>query len=211
MALNLMKSGDRFNLAKEAPELKVAGIGLGWDPNEEENGPDFDLDVSAFLLGADGKVPADEYVVFYGSSLTMDSPEGKRPYSGDSSVFGAVDAIDGTESDGEDDEDMRIYFDKIWEGVQEIAITASITKYPNDSKKDKRTLLQNFGMVNDCYIRVWDDESGVEILRYNLKEQFTNEDALVFGKFIRVGNSWEFVATGEKHNGSLNKLIELYT
>ena len=39
----------------------------------------------------------------------------------------------------------------------------------------------------------------------------TNEDALVFGKFIRVANSWEFVATGEKHNGSLNKLIELYT
>ncbi|MFN5628439.1 MAG: TerD family protein, partial [Bacteroidota bacterium] len=46
MALNLNK-GSRFNLAKEAPKLKVAGIGLGWDPNEEENGPDFDLDVSA--------------------------------------------------------------------------------------------------------------------------------------------------------------------
>ena len=210
MALNLSK-GSKFNLAKEAPKLKVTGIGLGWDPNEEEDGPDFDLDVSAFLLGADGKVPADEYVVFYGSSLTMDSPEGKRPYSGDSSVFGAVDAIDGTESDGEDDEDMRIYFDKIWEGVHEIAITVSITKYPNDTKKDRRTLLQNFGMVNDCYIRVWDNDTNVEILRYNLKEQFTNEDALVFGKFIRVANSWEFVATGEKHNGSLNKLIELYT
>ena len=39
MALNLMKQGSRFNLAKEAPALKVAGIGLGWDPNEEPNGP----------------------------------------------------------------------------------------------------------------------------------------------------------------------------
>ena len=220
MALNLMKSGERFNLAKEAPALKVAGIGLGWDPNEEEDGPDFDLDVSAFLLGADGKVPADEYVVFYGSQLKenffneKDEKTGQpllRPYSGDTSTIGAVDAIDGTESDGEDDEDMRIYFDKIWEGIHEIAITVSITKYPNDTKKDRRTLLQNFGMVNDCYIRVWDNDTNVEILRYNLKEQFTNEDALVFGKFIRVANSWEFVATGEKHNGSLNKLIELYT
>lgn len=210
MALNLNK-GSRFNLAKEAPALKVAGIGLGWDPNEEENGPDFDLDVSAFLLSANGKVPADEYVVFYGSSLNMDSPEGKRPYSGDGSVFGAVDAIDGTESDGADDEDMRIYFDKVWEGVEQIVITVSITKYPNDSKKDRRTLLQNFGMVNDCYIRVWDDETGVEMLRYDLKEQFTKEDAVEFGRFLRVDSSWEFIATGEKYTGSLNKFIELFT
>jgi tellurium resistance protein TerD len=210
MALNLNK-GSRFNLAKEAPKMKVAGIGLGWDPNEEDNGPDFDLDVSAFLLAAGGKVPADEYVVFYGSELTMDTPEGRRPYSGDTSVLGAVDAIDGTESDGEDDEDMRIYFDKVWEGVEQIVITVSITKFPNDKKKDKRTLLQNFGMAGNCYIRVWDDETGEEILRYNLKEQFTNEDAIVFGKFIRVDSSWEFVATGEKYTGSLGKLIELFT
>ncbi len=210
MALNLNK-GSRFNLAKEAPKLKIAGIGLGWDPNEQPNGPDFDLDVSAFLITETGKIPADEYVVFYGSDLTMDTPEGKRPYSGDGSVLGAVDAIDGTESDGDDDEDMRIYFDKVWEGIQQIVITVSITKYPNDAKKDKRTLMQNFGMVNDCYIRVWDDETKVEILRYNLKEQFTSEDAVEFGRFTRVLDSWEFVATGEKYTGSLGKLIEIFT
>jgi tellurium resistance protein TerD len=210
MALNLSK-GSRFNLAKEAPKLKVAGIGLGWDPNEEPNGPDFDLDVSAFLITESGKIPADEYVVFYGSTLKRKFPEGERPFSGDESVFGAVDAIDGTESDGEDDEDMKIYFDKVWEGIQQIVITVSITKYPNDAKKDKRTLLQNFGMVNDCYIRVWDDSTRSEILRYNLKEQFTNEDAVEFGRFVRLGDSWEFIATGEKYNGSLNKLVELFT
>ncbi len=210
MALNLNKGG-RFNLAKEAPKLKVAGIGLGWNPNEEENGPDFDLDVSAFLIGTDGKIPADEYVVFYGSELKMDTTEGKRPYSGDGAVIGAVDAIDGTESDGEDDEDMKIYFDKIWEGVQQIVITVTITKYPNDKKKDKRTLLQNFGMVEDCYIRLWDDETGVEILKYDLKEKFNSEDAVEFGRFVRVNNSWEFIATGEKYTGGLNKFIELFT
>jgi tellurium resistance protein TerD len=210
MALNLNKGG-RFNLAKEAPKLKVAGIGLGWNPNEEPNGPDFDLDVSAFLIGENGKIPADDYVVFYGSELKMDTPDGPRPYSGDGSVVGAVDAIDGTESDGADDEDMKIYFDKIWEGVQQVVITVSITKYPNDKKKDRRTLLQNFGMVEDCYIRLWDEETGVEILKYDLKEKFTNEDAVEFGRFMRVDNSWEFVATGEKYTGSLNKLIELFT
>jgi tellurium resistance protein TerD len=219
MALNLNKGG-RFNLAKEAPKLKVAGIGLGWNPNEEENGPDFDLDVSAFLIGVDGKIPADEYAVFYGSQLKAnffnekDEKTGQpllRPYSGDTSTIGAIDAIDGTESDGEDDEDMRIYFDKIWEGVQQVVITVSITKYPNDKKKDKRTLLQNFGMVEDCYIRLWDDETGVEILKYDLNEKFTSEDAVEFGRFVRVNNSWEFVATGDKYNGSLDKFVELFT
>ena len=210
MGLNLNKGG-RFNLTKESPKLKIAGIGLGWNPNEEENGPDFDLDVSAFLIGVDGKIPADEYAVFYGSVLKMDTPEGARPYSGDGSVIGAVDAIDGTESDGEDDEDMRIHFDKIWEGVHQVVITVSITKYPNDKKKDRRTLIQNFGMVEDCYIRLWDYETGGEILKYDLKEKFTSEDAVEFGRFIRVANSWEFVATGDKYNGSLNKFIELFT
>lgn len=207
MALNLNKGG-RFNLAKEAPKLKIAGLGLGWDPNEEPGGPNFDLDVSAFLITANGKVPADEYVVFYGS-------EGKdtegRPYSGDGSVLGAIDAIDGTESDGDDDEDMRIYFDKVWEGITEIVITVTITKYPNDQLKDRRTLGLNFGMVNDCYIRVWDDETKNELFRYDLKESFSTEDALEFGRFVRVGDSWEFEATGKGYTGSLGKLIEIFT
>jgi tellurium resistance protein TerD len=210
MALNLNK-GSRFNLGKQAPKLKVAGIGLGWDPNEEPNGPDFDLDVSAFLIAENGKIPADEYLVFFNSELKMESPEGTRPYSGDGSVLGAVDSIDGTESDGEDDEDMRIYFDKVWEGVHQIIITVTITKYPNDKKKDRRTLVQNFGMVNDCYIRVWDDERGEEIFRYDLRENFRTEDAVEFGRFIRVENSWEFVATGEKYTGGLGKFIEIFT
>jgi tellurium resistance protein TerD len=94
---------------------------------------------------------------------------------------------------------------------QQIVITVSITKYPNDKKKDRRTLLQNFGMVNDCYIRVWDEETGTEILRYNLKEQFSNEDAVEFGRFIRVNDTWEFLATGDKYTGSLGKFIELFT
>jgi len=210
MALNLSK-GSRFNLAKEAPKLTLAGIGLGWDPNEEPDGPDFDLDVSAFMLTESGKIPADEYVVFFNSALKKQTPEGLRPYSGDESVLGAVDSIDGTESDGEDDEDMRIDFTKVWGGITQIVITVTITKYPNDKKKDKRTLLQNFGMVNDCYIRVWDEQTKAELLRYNLKEKFGTEDAVEFGRFIRVQDSWDFVATGEKYNGGLGKFIELFT
>jgi len=210
MPLNLNKGG-KLNLSKNNPSLKIAGIGLGWNPNETPGGPDFDLDVSAFLLTSSGKVYDESYVVYFNSELTHEYPEGKRPYSGDGSVVGAVDATDGTESDGEDDEDMRIYFENVNEVIEQIVITVTITKYPNDKKRDKRTLLQNFGMVNECYIRVWDDETGIEILKYNLQEQFLNEDAVEFGRFVKVNGSWEFIATGNKYTGGLGKFIELFT
>jgi len=213
-----LNKGDRFNLAKDAAGLKVAGIGLGWDPNETPGGPNFDLDVSAFLLTSTGKIPyrdgspAEEYVVFYNSQLKKELPEGTRPYSGDESVLGAVDAIDGEESDGGDDEDMRIFFSKVWEGITDIVITVSITKFPNDKYRDKRTLDLNFGMVENCYVRAWDDEKiGDDIFKYNLTEKFTNEDALEFGRFTRVGSTWEFVATGKAYHGGFSKLIELFT
>ena len=210
MATNLNKGG-KYNITKEASKLKIAGIGLGWEINVESNIPNFDLDVSVFLVGKNGKIPADEYVVFYGSELILDTPNGKRPYSGDGSVIGTVDSIDNQTEDRDDDKELIITFNKIWEGIQDVVITVTINKYPNDKKKDRRTLLQNFGMVEDCYIRLWDYEAGVEIFRYNLNEKFTNEDAVEFGRFTRVDDSWEFNASGGKYTGSLNKFIELFT
>jgi tellurium resistance protein TerD len=66
-------------------------------------------------------------------------------------------------------------------------------------------------MVENCYVRAWDDATGVELFRYDLTEKFTNEDALEFGRFTRVGNDWEFVATGKGYVGSLQKLVDLFT
>jgi len=210
VALNLNK-GSRFNLTKQAPSLKVAGIGLGWNPNEEPNGPDFDLDVSAFLLDASGKVPTEQYVVFFNSELKVDTADGSRPISADGSVLGAVDSLTGNESDGEDDEDMRLFLDKVWEGISQIVITVTITKFPNDKNRDKRTLLQNFGMVDDCYVRLWDEETGGELFRYNLQESFTNEDAVEFCRFVKTGENWEFIATGKTYTGGLQKFIDFFT
>ena len=226
MALNIKKGG-RVNLAQSSPTLKVAGIGLGWNPNEKPGGPNFDLDVSAFLLGSDGKIPTDDYLVFYNSTLVhtesgtfdreqtmINNPallENSRPVSGDNSVFGAVDARTGNEVSGGDDEDMMINFDLVWEGISQIAITVSINKDdPDDPNADLRTHALNFGMVNDCYIRAWDYETGNEIFRYDLNESFSNQDVAEFGRFIRVGNSWEFVATGQGYRGGFETLVDLF-
>ena len=229
MALSL-KKGSKVNLAIESPKMKVAGIGLGWKPNTTPNGPIFDLDVSAFLIQEDGLIPDDTYAVCFGSSLFItqegdfidftreinegeayDKPPNSRPVSGDQSVRGAVDSREGDESEGGDDEDMIIYFDKIWEGITQIVITVSINKDdPDDPNADLRTHALHFGMVNDCYIRAWDYDSNNEIFRYDLQESFSKLDAVEFGRFYRVGNSWEFVASGLGYRGGFEVLVEQF-
>ena len=204
MAINLDK-GKKINLTKQASSLKIAGIGLGWDTNSKST--NLDLDVSAILLNHNGKVENENYLVYYGSKLKNHYG---RPYSYDTSVTGSIDSIDGSESKGGDDEDMKINFESIWEGITEILICVSITKYPNDLKKDYATQSLNFGQVNNCYIRVWDEKTSEEIFRYNLKNDFSNEDVVEFGRFIKVDGSWEFIAVGSGLNSGIEGLFNKY-
>lgn len=213
---NLTK-GSSFNLTKAAPGLKIAGVGLGWDANEDPGGPVFDLDVSAFLLGEDGQIPEMTDLVFYGSELTTqyEGEVDKRPYSTDGSVLGAIDEIGGGDGDDDDDdgdeEDMRIYFDRVSDHIKEIVVVVTITKYPNDELKDKRTLDLDFSKVEGCYVRVWDESTSKELCRYTLSESFGKEDAVEFGKFERnATGEWNFTAIGQGFEGGLLKFISKY-
>lgn len=216
MSFNLSK-GDRFSLSKAAPGLSVVKIGMGWNPNDQPNGPDFDLDVSAFAINSAFKIPSDSYFVFYGQvrmgNSVKDAVEKQldRPITDDNSILGAIDDPDGTRSDGDDDEDMFIDLSKVNPGIEQIIICCTICKYPHDNKKDRRTLDLNFGQVDDCYIRIVNEINGEEIMRYDLKDQYTNEDAVEFGRLFRVGDSWEFEAMGRAHTGSLQTLVDMYT
>ncbi|NRT16863.1 tellurium resistance protein TerD [Flavobacterium sp. 28A] len=190
---------------------------MGWNPNEEPHGPDFDLDVSAFAINSNYKIPSDSYFVFYGQVRMGNCVEDEiekgfsRPITADKSILGAIDDPDGRRSDGNDDEDMIFDLSKVNSDIEQIIICASICKYPHDNKKDIRTLSQNFGMVDDCYIRIINEQTGEEIVRYDLAKQFINEDAVEFGRLFRVGNTWEFEAMGRAHNGSLQTLVDMYT
>jgi tellurium resistance protein TerD len=63
MAISLTKGGN-VNLSKSAPGLSNVVVGLGWDARATD-GAGFDLDGSAFLLGAAGKVRSDSDFIFY--------------------------------------------------------------------------------------------------------------------------------------------------
>ena len=190
MAVNLSK-GQRVSLDKG---MTMALIGLGWDVNQYDGGADFDLDASAFLLGANGKVRKDEDFIFYGN---LDSPDGSVHHTGDNLTGG-----------GEgDDEVLTIDFTKVPADVDKIAITVTI--YEAQVRK------QNFGQVSNAYVRVArmanaQDMQGTEVLRFDLMEEFSVETALVVCEIYRHNGEWKFNAVGAGYQGGLEALCRAY-
>lgn len=186
MAINLSK-GDRFDLSKG---LSKVGVGLGWKPNEGESQFDYDLDASAFLLGANKKVPQDEFFVFYNN---QQSPDGAVASSGDDKTGGS--------SEG-DDETLSVDLNKVDKRVQEIVFTVTI----HEAEKRK----QNFGQVRESFIRIYNALSGEEIAKYELNEDFSVETAIEFGRLYRSGEQWKFEAMGIGYKGGLQHFVSKY-
>ena len=184
--INLEK-GQRISMDKG---LTLVGVGLGWDPNEG-TGYDFDLDASAFMLGESGRIPTDEYFVFY-----------NNPNSPDGSVESTGDDLTGGNSDGGDDETINVDLSKVDPKIQEIVFTATIYK-----AEERR---QNFGQVRNSYIRIYDAKTNAEIARYDLDEDFSIETAVEFGRLYRRGDEWKFEAMGIGNKGGLQSLVNKY-
>ena len=184
MAISLQK-GQKVDLTKTNPGLKKVLVGLGWDTNKYDGGSDFDLDAAAFLLGDGGKVNSDGDFIFYNN---------KRHSS--ESVTHMGDNLTGA-GDG-DDEQIKIDLSIVPQSIQKIDFTVTIN--------DAETRKQNFGQVSNAYIRVCNDETGEEIVRYDLGEDFSIETAVVVGELYRNGNEWKFNATGSGFQGGLAAL-----
>ncbi|ABO48884.1 stress protein [Desulforamulus reducens MI-1] len=187
MAVNLQK-GQKVDLTKGRSNLSKVVVGLGWDTNKFD-GPDFDLDASAFLLGENGKCASADDFVFYNNL---------KHVSG--SVMHMGDNLTG-DGDG-DDEQITIDLSKVPAHIHKIAITVTI-----HMAKERN---QNFGLVSNAFVRVVDDSNGSELLRYDLSEDYSIETALVFAELYRHGSEWKFAAVGQGFNEGLQGLVNLY-
>lgn len=188
MGINLSK-GQRIDLTKSNPGLKKAIIGLGWDTNKYSGGYDFDLDASAFLVGVDGKVKNENDFIFYNN---LQGGNGSVIHTGDNRTG---------EGEG-DDEQVIIEFDKVPSHVDKIAITVTI--------HDALQRAQNFGQVSNAFVRLVDQDTNEEILRYDLAEEFSIETAVVFCELYRSGSEWKFNAIGSGFQGGLHALCTNY-
>ena len=180
-----LTKGQKVSLTKDNPGLKKVVVGLGWDINAFDTGGDFDLDAAAFLLGDSGKVSSSGDFVFYGN---LSHSSGSVVHQGDN-LTGVGDG---------DDEQIKIDLSKVPDNVTKIAFTVTI--YEAETRR------QNFGQVNNAFIRIYNEENGEEMLRYDLGEDFSIETAAVFGELYRNGSEWKFNAIGSGFQGGLAAL-----
>ncbi|MFJ5721345.1 TerD family protein [Streptomyces sp. NPDC093149] len=180
MGVSLAK-GQNVVLNQDGTPLADVTVGLGWDARPV-GGTDFDLDASAIICGPDQKVVSDRHFVFY-NNLT--SPDGAVRHTGDNTTG---------EGDG-DDEQLLVDLDRLDEKTGQIVFTVSIHDAENRG--------QNFGQVEDAYIRVLDNLTGREMCRYELSYDAAGETAMVFGALYRRGGEWKFRAIGQGYASGL--------
>ncbi len=184
MPVNLQK-GQKVSLTKGNPGLKNVIVGLGWDVNQFDTGEDFDLDAAAFLLSDSGKAASSDDFVFYGN---LKHASGSVQHMGDN-LTGVGDG---------DDEQIRIDLSLVPASITKIAFTVTI--YEAEARR------QNFGQVNNAFIRIYKEDTGEELLRYDLGEDFSIETAAVFGELYKHGEEWKFNAIGSGFQGGLAAL-----
>ena len=188
MAISL-KKGQKIDLTKTNPGLSKILVGLGWDTNKYDGGAEFDLDTSIFLVDATGKATSDSDFVFYNNPI---HPSGSVQYMGDNRTG---------EGDG-DDEQVNIDLSLVPANIDRIAFTVTIYDY--------ETRKQNFGQVSNAFIRIVDVANNVELMRYDLSEDFSIETAVVIAELYRNNGEWKFQAIGSGFQGGLAALCANY-
>ncbi|GAA3618947.1 TerD family protein [Streptomyces fenghuangensis] len=185
MGVSLSKGGN-VSLTKEAPNLTAVIVGLGWDARTT-TGTDFDLDASALLTNAEGKVVSDQHFVFF-NNLT--SPDGSVEHTGDNLTG---------EGEG-DDEVIKVNLAGVPAEVAKIVFPVSIY--------EAETRQQSFGQVRNAYIRVVNQADNRELARYDLSEDASTETAMVFGELYRHGAEWKFRAIGQGYASGLRGIAQ---
>lgn len=183
-----LQKGQKVSLTKNNPGLNKIHVGLGWDLNKYDGQQEFDLDCSVFLVDNTGKCSPENFV-FYNNPK---SACGGVIHSGDNRT-GAGDG---------DDEVINIELNKIAPSIEKCAFTVTI--FEADARK------QNFGQVSNAFIRIVDEATNQELLRYDLGEDFSIETAIVVADLYRHNGEWKFNAVGSGFQGGLAALCNNY-
>ena len=190
MAVNLNK-GQRISLEKVAPGISEAFVGLGWDTNITDTGGDFDIDASVFLLDGNEKLISDNHFIFY-NNLSSPDPNKSVEHLGDNRT-GAGEG---------DDEVIKVNLKQVPADVQKIAMVVTI------HEAEQRQ--QNFGQVQNAFVRVVDAKDRKEVVRYDLTEDFSVETALIMAELYRKDGAWRVNAVGAGYQGGLQALLDRY-
>ncbi len=200
MSVSLSK-GQKVSLTKENPGLNSIVVGLGWDAAQRNTGgflgalfgsqpADIDCDASAIML-QNGKFVSKSDLVYFGN---LRHSSGSVRHTGDNLT-----------GDGEgDDEQIIIDLQNVPAQYDRIVIVVNI--YAAYQRK------QDFGLINNAFVRIVDMKTGREMLKYNLSENYAGMTAMVFGEIYRHNGEWKFNAIGAgTRDGSVSELVKRYS
>lgn len=185
-----------------ALDLDRVVIGLEWNDRktnatERIDHPSLDLDAFVFLLNHEEKVCEDEDCIFYGNPK---STCGSVELLGDNLTGGA---------EG-DCEKIRLCLRTIPEYVSSILVVVAIFR-----GKQRQ---QYFDHIDAC-LKIKKGEEELEVARVNISDRIPNDasetclresNAIVCGKFLRVGSTWKFCVLARPILGDFNDLARGY-
>lgn len=176
---NLLQKGQKAALEHGTPLSGVKAC-FGWNTTNAQ----CDVDVSAYLLGADGKVLGDNWFVFYGQEQ---SPDGYV-------------RLQTQEKD--DRQSVTIDLAHLNSQVKKIVFVLTI------NEAFEKHL--NFGMMEDAYVRILDGQTGQELTSFQMTEYYSNVISMMIGEIYNHNGTWKFNAVGNGVAKDLAGLCQMY-
>ena len=136
----------------------------------------FKIDYYVYLLGKNGKVNFDEDII-----------SAARPANGAVKVKYL-----------ENHAQILIDLPKIPKTVAKIEFAMTIF--------DNEQLRKNFSQIENAYISIADAKINEEILRFNVKQNLSDETAVIAGEIYRYNGDWKFAAIGSGFTGGIKPL-----
>lgn len=197
-----LKKGQRISLTKDNDNLSKIMVGLGWDPVKKSGGgflgalfgggaPDIDCDASVLMLDSNDRIKSKHDIIYFGN---LTSQCGSIRHMGDNLTG---------EGEG-DDEQIMLDLKKVPQNIQKLVFIVNI--YDCIRRK------QDFGMIQNAFIRIVNLANNKELVRFNLTEQYSGKTALFVGEIYKHNNEWKFAAIGEGTNDtSLKDIVGRYS
>ncbi|MCZ0901842.1 TerD family protein, partial [Microcoleus sp. HI-ES] len=68
----------------------------------------------------------------------------------------------------------------------------------------------NFSNIKNAFIKIYNLDTENELVRYELKENFSLETAVEFGRLYRKNGEWRFQAVGAGYQAGLQSFVDKY-
>ena len=179
--VNPLRKGQKTSLDPQNRGLRMLKACFGWNIIDAR----CDMDASAFLTAATGKVPGDDWFVFYGQEV---SPDNSVRFMEDPS--------------GKDREIITINLQSLNSSIQKIVFVLTI----NEAFENHL----NFSMIKDAYVRILDGVTNQELVSYKLEEYYANVTSMTIGELYLHNGQWKFNPVGNGVNRDLAGQCAMY-